>query len=324
MNDLQAYFPNQQIANMYRLLEVNTWEDVRREFFLGEGKSRETIKSYLVAAKQYFEFCDGLHPMQTGTPERIEEFYDSLIARGVTIDTAAIRIRGLKYMYKRIEEKVPFYEGPFDGMNDALKKKITATTKDTAERDALSKREVLAIYKLLKQDTSPIGLRRYALFRFGVTSGLRAQEISDLRWNNLQETDEGIKATFVGKGRKRRTVYVERSAYLAMRKSYWANTEHGDRRLDTDRIFGVSKPTIHNDCKAIQALAVEAGAMRANLFFSTHVMRHTAATLDIAAGAALDSVQRKLGHSSLATTQRYLHSNENWTEIYEKREAATA
>lgn len=324
MNDLQAYFPNQQVANMYRLLEVKTWEDVKREFFLGEGKSPETIRSYMIAAKQFFDFCEGVHPMQCGTPERIEEFYDSLIAGGISINTAALRIRGIRYMYRRITEKVPFYEGPFNVMHESLTKKLNRTTKDESERDALSKREVAAIYKLLKQDTTPIGLRRYALFRFGVTSGLRAQEIVNLRWSNLQETDDGIKATFTGKGSKTRTVYVEKTAFLAMRKSYWKNTEHGERRPESDRIFGVSKVTIHNDMKWIQKVATAAGAMRANLLFSTHVLRHTAATLDLGDGVAIDAVQRKLGHSSLQTTQRYLHSKTDWTAVYENREKVTA
>ena len=83
--ELQRYFPNQQIANLHRLLDVHSWEDFRREFLLGEGKASNTIATYQTAAKQFYDFTDGLHPMQAGTPEWIEQWYDSLLAGGVKL-----------------------------------------------------------------------------------------------------------------------------------------------------------------------------------------------------------------------------------------------
>lgn len=52
--------------------------------------------------------------MQAGTPEWIEQWYDSL---KVDLNSKALRIRGLKFMYKKIGERFPFYTNPFNIMN---------------------------------------------------------------------------------------------------------------------------------------------------------------------------------------------------------------
>jgi hypothetical protein len=41
---------------------------------------------------------------------------------------------------------------------------------------------------------------------------------------------------------------------------------------------------------------------------SAHWLRHTAASTAVAAGASLDAVRANLGHASLTTTSRYVHS----------------
>jgi site-specific recombinase XerD len=321
--DLQRYFPNQQVANLHRLLDVHSWEDFRREFLLGEGRASNTIAAYETAAKQFYDFTGKLHPMQAGTPERIEAFYDSLLSRGLKLDTACLKIRGLRYLYKRIAEKVPFFESPFNIIHETLSRKLNRTTKDVAERDSLTKREYTAICRLLEGDTSPIALRRYALFRFGCTSGLRAQEMVNLDWSMIQDVEGELRLTFIGKGSKRRTVPVDRAAYSALKRAYEGNTDYRTR-LPSDRIFDRSKVTIHTDVKAIQELAKAAGAMRGNLHFSTHVLRHTAATLWLETGVKLDVVQRWLGHASLATTQRYLHSRVDQNAVFDKMNAEVA
>ena len=319
---LQEFFPDQaEQENLKRLtVDINGWEDFRREFLLGNGKSRNTYLTYQAAAKQYMEYYNDDHPGKRRKAQDIESFYDHLIAKGVSLDTAHNRICGLKFMFGKMAEKIPQWTNPFDIMPETLNAKLNRTTKDEAERDALSKKEYQAILKMLR-DGDPLN---YAIFRFGCTSGLRASELCGLHWRNIQDMDGTIRCTFVGKGNKKRTVDLEQESVKACRRAFRAR--FGRAPQPNDAVFnstqgeGIRRQSIHRRIKSIAEAAMASGAMRANLIFSTHTCRHTSATLDLADGAPIDAVQKKLGHSSLETTQRYLHSRPDWNRIYEARE----
>ena len=46
MNDLQRYFPNNQLSElMDDLTSVNSWDDFARRFLLGDGMSKNTSTS---------------------------------------------------------------------------------------------------------------------------------------------------------------------------------------------------------------------------------------------------------------------------------------
>jgi integrase/recombinase XerC len=335
MNDLTtlaSYFPGTSMARLADdLVNVNTWEDFARTFLLGEGKSPNTTRNYIQYCKQFYTFTGGLHPMQSGTPAWIESFYDSF-AKTHDLATCALAVSSLKYLYKKVCERFPAYRSPFDRntMCKSLQLKLSRTKKDESERDSLTAKEYRAMLSMLKQNTSPRGYLDYALFRFGVTSGLRAAELCGLTWGAISE-DEGIaKATFIGKGNKRRTVQIEAEALAACRRAFKARWGRAPKA--TDYLFnssargttagraGLTKSTVHLHLKTIVNAGKAAGIVRANLFFSTHSMRHSCATLLLDSGVDVYTVQQILGHSSLSTTARYLHNRKDTREAFAKME----
>jgi site-specific recombinase XerD len=62
--------------------------------------------------------------------------------------------------------------------------------------------------------------------------------------------------------------------------------------------------SVQGIANALSVLARTAGIQRR---VTPHMFRHTAATLFLRNGASLRHVQEFLGHSSIATTQRYTH-----------------
>ena len=208
LTTLGSYFPGTQMASLLDdLVSVKTWEDFARRFLLGEGKSPNTTRNYIQYCKQFYTFTGGLHPMQAGTPAWIESFYDSL-AKTRDLNTCALAVASLKYLYKKICERFPAYANPFNTMSKSLQAKLSRTKRDESERDSLTPKEYRAILSMLKADTSPRGLLDYALFRFGVTSGLRAAELQGLTWGMISEGEEATKATFIGKGSKLSLIHI--------------------------------------------------------------------------------------------------------------------
>ena len=301
-------------------LAIDSWADFERRFLLGTGKSKETIKTYMVACKAFFDFTGGLHPVQAGTPEWIEQYYDSLDK--LDLNTKVLRMRSLKFMYKRIEEKYPFASNPFNDMDEKLNKKLFRSRKDEADKGALQMDEYRAILKVLDKDKSVLGRFTYGLFRFAVATGLRAHELCLIKWQNFNVTADDLTITFTGKGAKTATIQVEQEAYQACIKAF--KVRFNRKPKPEDYVFnslttvGISKATIHLRMMAIADMAKKAGIMRQNLDFSTHTLRHTTASRLLELGVDLESLRKHMRHSSLATTQRYLDNRTDLREYWAK------
>ena len=337
MNELQKYFPNNSLDRIFQdFIEIHDWQDFERRFLQGDGKSPHTTRNYLSACKHFYDFTGGLHPMQAGTAEYIEQYYDSLIARGLDIDTAAGYIRGLRYMYKRISERIPFYTSPFATLASKLNTKINRTKKDESERDSLTAGEYQRLLGMLSRDTSLLGKQNYALVRFAVVSGLRNAEMCALTWGQISDVDGVYHITLIGKGGKKATITVEDTATItALKNAFWARWQRRPgaddlvlNKLDTGRTgkSGAAFTTagIRARVSKIVEAAKAAGIVRQNLIITPHVFRHTCATLLLANGIDIYSVQAHMRHSDIKTTIRYLHNAADKTEALAKMNGEAA
>ena len=219
MNDLTTLEQDtitKLLAELKKDFEISSWDDFERRFLLGTGKSKNTIASYRESCKQFFDFTGGQHPWAVAAPEWIESWYDSM--DGLSLNTRAIRIKGIRFMYRRMSERYPTaFEDPFNIMDDKLKAKLSRSEKDESQRDAFAATEYRAILTMLREDKSLKGKQDYAIFRFGVTSGMRSAELVNLRWKNISTIDEVFSATFTGKGSKVRTIEIEAEAVTPLR-----------------------------------------------------------------------------------------------------------
>ncbi len=333
MNELAQYFPNNSLQNiMDDLTSIKSWSDFERRFLLGEGKSARTYESYLATCRSFYDFTGGLHPMQAGSPEWIEQYYDSLT---VARNTKAQQIYGLKYMYKRICERFPFYKSPFDPaiMPSKLKKKISQTDADESEKGALALSEYRALERMLRHESAfygperIYGLQNRAFLTFAVSTGMRAAELVGLHWRNISTVDGRVSATFIGKGSKKRTVQIDPAALENCKKAFRARFNRtpaaDDFVFNSVRGASISKAAVHNRIKKSIEIAKSRGLVRANLNVSTHTLRHTYTTLALEAGVDIHTIQKQLGHASLSTTSRYVHTGMDQSGYFESLKAAT-
>jgi tyrosine recombinase XerC len=167
--------------------------------------------------------------------------------------------------------------------------------------------------------SKPIGLRDRAILECLYATGMRVSEIASL---DAADFSSGDVVRIRGKGGKERLVFMGRPALRAL-DDYLARGRPalekgagpaGQKALFLNRMGG--RLTDRSIRRIVVKYARAAGLGRK---MGPHALRHTFATHLLEGGADLRAVQELLGHSSLATTQVYLHLTPGrLREIYER------
>ena len=163
--------------------------------------------------------------------------------------------------------------------------------------------EVLALVGACSK-TSSTGLRNRALIVVLWRSGLRTGEALGLFPKDV-DLDEGVIRVLHGKGDKFRTVGVDEAAIAVLR--LWIERR---ARLDLPRfcpLFCTLKGTRIDPSylrHTLPRLAARAGIEKR---VHAHGLRHTLTRDLVTAGAPMDLIRDQLGHTSLSTTDKYVH-----------------
>ena len=155
---------------------------------------------------------------------------------------------------------------------------------------------------LLRAVDGPNQARDFAILMLFLNCGIRRSELVGLNLTDIY--DDRIRV--VGKGNKERIVYMGTACrdaidrYMAERRQIVLS--------DNKALFGsrdknrISVSAVH---RLVKKHLLEAGLDATQ--FSAHKLRHTAATLMLANGVDLKTLQEVLGHENLNTTQIYTH-----------------
>jgi integrase/recombinase XerD len=172
--------------------------------------------------------------------------------------------------------------------------KIPSFRDELAER-ILSEAEVLRIISL---EPNP---RNRAILLTLYAGGFRVSEICSLKWRHLQERDSTGQITVFGKGGKTRTVLMPRSVWDALQLL--------QQDAPADAPVFRSRKKGHLDESQVWRIVVKA-TERAGIDknVSCHWFRHAHASHALDRGCPIHLVQATLGHSSVATTGKYLHA----------------
>lgn len=168
-------------------------------------------------------------------------------------------------------------------------------SKDCLAERILSEENVI---RMLTMEQHP---RNRALLRLLYVGGLRVSEICGLKWRDVQPNEEAGQITVFGKGRKTRSIRITATVWADI--SGLRNSAGPDVPVFLSQKGGALDPS--------QVLRiVQQSARRAEIAgnVSPHWMRHAHASHALDRGAPIHLVQATLGHSSVATTGRYLHA----------------
>ena len=164
--------------------------------------------------------------------------------------------------------------------------------------------------------------RDYAIITLFLNCGLRLSELTGI---NLKDFDfNNNTLNVIGKGNKERTIYLNKSCLTAIKNYLEVRPKEGiknDAKASNKALF-LSKRKERISNRMVQYI-VERELLKAGLDtskFSTHKLRHTAATLMYQYGQVdIRALQELLGHKSISTTEIYTHvSNEQVRDAVER------
>jgi len=162
-------------------------------------------------------------------------------------------------------------------------------------------------------------LRDAALLELLYGSGLRVSELVGLDLDSISLDPGDVRV--LGKGRKERRVPLGRKAGAALETYLPRRDELRDRHgAQHARALFLNRRGGRISVRRVQQLVRQYGALgagRADLH--PHALRHSCATHMLEGGADLRVIQEFLGHSSLATTERYTHvSMDQLLAVYDR------
>jgi len=182
------------------------------------------------------------------------------------------------------------------------------------EKDILNEEEIAQIFACINPATKQ-GKRLQTMITLLLDTGIRANEFLTLKVDNVH-IDEGFIKVF-GKGRKERIVPIglttqkELMTYIQFHRPKPAHPDITSVFL-TEKGFPLTSSAL---CSIIERLKKRSGIARLH----AHLFRHTALTLMIERDIPAFVVQQIAGHSTIKTTEIYMHLAQRRTNMrYQK------
>lgn len=172
----------------------------------------------------------------------------------------------------------------------------------------LSLEESLSLLDAVESDTESKSKERdYAILTLFLNCGMRLSELCGI---NLSDLDRELRSLRVlGKGNKERIIYLNDACRDALNKYLIIRRDEKYKRINTNALF-ISKQYKRISNKTVQWLVYKYLSLAGLDYkhYSTHKLRHTAATLMYQTGKVDVRVLKEiLGHEQLNTTQIYTH-----------------
>jgi integrase/recombinase XerC len=167
-----------------------------------------------------------------------------------------------------------------------------------------SENEILEVLDFFKNEKDFESVRDKLIIELLYTTGIRRAELIELKMSSFDLSQNIVKV--LGKRNKERQIPLLNSiiktihSYQILRGEIGVKTDHFFITKKGEKVYPTLVYRIINEYFGKVSLKVKK---------SPHVIRHSFATHLLNEGADLNSVKELLGHSSLASTQVYTHSN---------------
>jgi len=224
------------------------------------------------------------------------------LARAVTPTTLARKLASVRAFFGWLERETLVGKNPASMLaSPKLRRKLPRFVAASAAAEIMEAPAAAAIGEVERA-------RDTALLEVLYGSGLRVSELVGLDLSHVALEEASLRV--LGKGKKERIVPLGSVAKGAVERYLVRRPElrHPRTGAQDERALFLSRKGVRLGVRRIQTLVQRYGALGAGRGdLHPHALRHSCATHLLEGGADLRAIQELLGHSSLATTQRYTH-----------------
>jgi integrase/recombinase XerD len=171
-------------------------------------------------------------------------------------------------------------------------------------RVILSRNEARRILEAPKKSRMPQALRDRAILETLYATGLRVSELAHLTPDDV-DTEERVLRVISGKGKKDRYVPLTTPAARAIEVYLLKARPPLAARKNARFLFLANRGCRMDKSQITKLVRIWAAAARVKKHVTPHTFRHSVATHLLKGRADIRHIQALLGHSSLASTERY-------------------
>lgn len=294
------------------------------EMLQNESRSESTIKNYKADARHFVKFIGGtpgdggtnfaqkvdekftqyfskLGPnddntddiaqlLSQVTPQDIKAYINDMKSNGLAVSTLNRRLQSVRKLFAVMVDEGLIEENPSIG----IKSKKVAKQNTTQWLEDYQVREIFSVINAIKGEKKRT-LQR-AIFSMLVNTGLRAQELCDVKLSDI-DWDNGL-LSITGKGEKFRKVPFNK----ATQKNVKAWIEH---RRDSGEYLFQTERSDHMTVRGIEHMAKNINN-QLRFTFTVHQLRHTALKHIADTTGRIEIVASVAGHSNVNTSKRYI------------------
>lgn len=268
-----------------------------------------TLKAYRIDLRQFVEFIEEDEPSK----EKIER-YITYLHKKYKQKTVKRKIASLKVFYAYLEEEEIIEENPMRRVHTKFKEERVLPR--IIPREEIEKL-LNCMYKELRESekNQRFILRDVAIIEVLFATGARVYEIANIKIENIN-LESGV-IRFMGKGGKERIVQIGEESVIELLNRYYAENKE---EIHACGYFFINKRKSRFTEQSIRLMLkkyTKQAKLERNI--TPHMFRHSFATYLIEEGVDISCVQQILGHSSIKTTQIYIHvSSQKQADILRK------
>ena len=279
-----------------------------------QGHSRRTVDEYYLDLRNFFRFLKqskNLVPKDTPMDNISIDDADLALVRDVTLTdiysymnylsrdrglnntSRARKVATIRSFYKYLTNKAKLLEtNPVQDLDSPRLKKSLPKYLNLDES-----------LDLLDSVDGKNANRDYCILTLFLNCGLRISELVGLNKTDVR----GDQLRVLGKGNKERMLYLNDACQRAL--ADWLDERDAMTLVDQNALFVTLQNRRRISTAAVHKLVKKhlAAAGLDSTQYSSHKLRHTAATLMIQSGVDVRAIQEVLGHEHLNTTEIYTH-----------------